>query len=112
MEYFERRKRELEDGSYHKITDGSAVIETTDGYGLVMFVKGGMYTNKPGEERHLRESSEAAFKAFTKAYPPEVPKKADYRHVIALENERKEWQSKGLPWGRLVCVIVIPGEQS
>lgn len=112
MEYFEQRKRELEEESYHRITDGSAVIETTDGYGLVMFVKGGMYTNKPGEERQLREKSEAAFKAFTRAYPPEIPKKADYRHVIALENERMEWQSKGLPWGRLVCVIAIPEEQS
>ena len=112
MEYFEQRKKELEEESYHRITDGSAVIETTDGYGLVMFVKGGMYTDKPGEERQLREKSEAAFKAFTKAYPPEVPKKADYRHVIALENERMEWQSKGLPWGRLVRVIAITEEQS
>ena len=108
MEYFEKQKKKIEEESYHQITDGSVIVETTDGYGLVMMVKGGMYTSRPGEEKQLREKSEAAFKAFTKAYPPETPEKTDYRHVIALENERKEWTKKGLPWGRLVCFIPVP----
>lgn len=101
-EYVQMRTDEIEDGSYKRIDQDSILVETKDGFGLVMVVKKGMWAGKSGMEAELQEQSETAFKEFAEAYPPETPRETDYRHRVSLETEMKEWVDKGLPWGRLL----------
>ena len=99
LEHVEMRKREAE--SYVRVRDESAVVETTDGFQEVMFIKKAMYTGNEGKEKELRAKSGAAFKNFFRVYPAETPHK-DPRHMAAMAKEKAKWEEKGLPWGRLV----------
>lgn len=101
-EYVQMRQKEIEVGSYRRFDQDSIRVETEDGFGLVMVLKGGLWAGKSGIEMELREQSASAFRDFTRAYPPEQPSDKDGRHVDAQETEKKEWVDKGLPWGRLV----------
>ena len=100
-EHVELRKKEAE--SYVRVITDSFRVETEDGFGLIIVVKGGMYAGKPESDAHqFRQKSEQAFKDFIKGYPPAEPKPDEYRHIVALEDEKDDWVKKGLPWGRLV----------
>ena len=102
-EHVELRKKEAE--SYTRVTDDSFRVETEDGFGLIVAIKGGMYAGKPeSEANHVRQKSEQAFRDFIKGYPPAEPKPDEYRHIVALEDEKDDWVTKGLPWGRLVSL--------
>lgn len=105
QEFVQMRHEEIEDGSYQRFDGQDNIrVETEDGFGLVMVLKGGMWVGKSGMEAELQEQSETAFKDFVKAYPPEQPDK-DSRHLVAQATGKTEFADKGLPWGRLVRTL-------
>lgn len=105
-EYVEKRLNEI--GPYKRHAGHSLTVETEDGYGLIVFMKRGMYDNVPrGMEKELRERSENAFRNLVKVYPPLVPKPKDRRRVQALKEVLASWVDRGLSWGRTVRVIPI-----
>ncbi|KAL6713337.1 hypothetical protein ACLMJK_008802 [Lecanora helva] len=101
-EHAEKRQEELRDGSYTTITTDSFRVETEDGFGLIMGIKGGMYAGQSEPSDVLREKSESSFRTFVEAYPPEEPKPDEYRHKVAMEVEKDEWKEKGYAIGRLL----------
>ena len=108
-EYVERRKDEV--GAYRQFAGDSLTVETKDGYGLIVFMKRGMYASVPrAMERSTREYSENAFRNLVNVYPPVVPPTKDRRHiqalekVKALEEVKASWVEKGLAWGRTVLL--------
>ena len=107
-EYVERRRNEI--GLYKQHAGHSLTVETEDGYGLVVFMKRGMYDNVPrGMEKEIRERSENTFRDLVKVYPPVIPAAKDHRHVQALSEVLASWVDRGLSWGRTVirCSISI-----
>ena len=100
-EYVEKRKNEI--GLYKQHAGHSLTVETEDGYGLVVFMKRGMYDNVPrGMEKEIRERSENTFRNLVKVYPPVVPAAKDHRHIQALSKVLASWVDRGLSWGRTV----------
>lgn len=100
-EHVEKRLNEI--GPYKRHAGHSLTIETEDGYGLVVFMKRGMYDNvSRGMEKELRERSENAFRNLFKVYPP-LPDPKDRRHVQAV----KDGVDRGLSWGRRVLVYFL-----
>ena len=109
-EYVEKRRNET--GLYKHHAGHSLTVETTDGYGLVVFMKRGMYDNVPrGMEKEIRESSENTFRNLVKVYPPVVPAAKDHRHIQALSKVLASWVDRGLSWGRTVihCFSLTDG---
>ena len=103
-EHAEKRSKEMD--LYERHAGHSLTVETEDGYGLVVFMKRGMYDNVPREmEKELRERSENAFRSLVKDYPPLVPEPKDRRHVLALKDVLASWVNRGLSWGRTVMLI-------
>ena len=100
-EYVEKRRNEI--GLYKQHAGHSLTFETKDGYGLVVFMKRGMYDNVPrGMEKETRERSENTFRNLVKVYPPVVPAAKDHRHIQALSKVLASWVDRGLSWGRTV----------
>ena len=81
--YVEKRVNEI--GSYDQHAGHSLTVETEDGYGLIAFMKRGMYDNVPRGMETARERSENAFTNLFRIYPPEADPK-DRRHTQALSN--------------------------
>ncbi len=99
-------KRLNETGGYKHHAGHSLTVETEDGYGLVVFMKRGMYDNLPrGMEKNLRERSENAFRNLVKVYPPLVPKSTDGRHIQEVS---ASWEKRGLSFGVTVLYSSIP----
>ena len=98
-EYVEKRVNEI--GSYTQHAGYSLTIKTEDGYGLIVFVKRGMYENVPRGMEKAREQSENAFANLFKIYPPKADPK-DRRHTQALRNGLASGSDKVLPCGRTV----------
>ena len=100
-EYVEKRRSET--GLYKQHAGHSLTVETEDGYGLVVFMKRGMYDNVPrGMEKEIRERSENTFRNLVKVYPAVVPAAKDHRHTQALKEVLASWADRGLSWGRTV----------
>ena len=100
-EYVEKRRDET--GLYRHHAGHSLTVETEDGYGLVVFMKRGMYDNVPrGMEKEIRERSENTFRNLVKVYPAVVPAAKDHRHIQALSEVLASWVDRGLSWGRTV----------
>ena len=100
-EYVEKRRKEID--AYKRHAGHSLTVETKDGYGLIVFMKRGMYDTVPREmESELRDRSENAFRNLVKVYPPPVPTPKDRRHMQALKDELASWGDRGLAWGRTV----------
>ena len=100
QQYVEKRMSEI--SSYKQHAGHSLTVETEDGYGLVVFMKRGMYDNMPrGMEKETRERSENAFRNLASVYPPIIPDSGDYRHAQAVKAV-SAWKDRGLSWGRTV----------
>ena len=93
-DYVQQRLDEVD--LYKRHAGHSLTVETEDGYGLIVFMKRGMYDSVPrGMEREIRELSENTFRNLINVYLS-APK--DHRYVQALEM----CKNKGLPWGSMV----------
>ena len=102
-EHVEKRLNEI--GAYKRHAGHSLTVETEDGYGLLVFMKRGMYGNVPrGMDKELRERSENAFRNLVKVYPPLTPKPKDRRHIQSLKEVLASWVDRGLSWGVTVLV--------
>ena len=100
-EYVEKRRNEIDLYKWH--AGHSLTVETGDGYGLVVFMKRGMYDGVPrGMEKEIRERSEDTFRNLAMVYPPVVPAPKDHRHTQALSKTLASWVDRGLSWGNTV----------
>lgn len=84
-EHVEKRLKEI--GPYKRHAGHSLSVETEDGYGLIVFMKRGMYNHVPrGMESELRERSENAFRDLAKVYQSQQPKTVD-----TIKPSKKNW---------------------